>query len=167
MNVNNDCIPFIVSKYVYFKLIFNDSIKIFIPYYIKINELNNYIKKQIKRNYDISTFDIIEGGTPYGECNSPIDENNNNFYSKYKNSAFYIKPKKISELNPNKIKNINEIINNLQTQNICNYECKICFNIKNINEFRILTCTHNMFCNTCINIWLENNSSCPFCRTSI
>ena len=44
------------------------------------------------------------------------------------------------------------------------YTCPICFdNIKNT----ITTKCNHIFCNSCLNKWLDNNNSCPLCRTII
>jgi hypothetical protein len=130
-----------VSSYIYFKLVYQNSIKILIPNDVKINELNVFIKQQIIQNYNITEYDIIESNKR--EHGEPIVECNNYFYDVYnKNSAFYIRPK--------------------------NYrQCIICLNNKNINEFKIMNCNHNIFCNLCITTWQRTNSSCPICREVI
>jgi hypothetical protein len=47
-----------------------------------------------------------------------------------------------------------------------NYECMICYEIK--NKMITLNChsTHNI-CESCIKIWHSSNNSCPMCRTEI
>ena len=131
-----------VTYDIYFKLVYRDSIKIKIPNNIKINELNSFIKKYIKTKYNLNEFDIIESNKR--ENGVAIIESNNYFYDIYnKNSAFYIRPKNNTKI------------------------CYICFQRKNINEFRNINCNHNIFCDICINTWLRINSTCPLCRQNI
>jgi hypothetical protein len=43
-------------------------------------------------------------------------------------------------------------------------KCEICFLTNNKIYSESIFCKHQ-FCNKCINKWIENNVSCPICRT--
>lgn len=125
---------------IYFKLVYSFGIYINIPQHLKISQLNSFIKDSVYNAYGINNFCIAEGGTKLNEKNNPIDENQDIlFHEKYTDkNVFYIKPK---------------------------IYCSIC--MQDNYEYRNLSC-HHIFCNICINQWVNlGNSDCPICRAII
>jgi hypothetical protein len=133
-----------INKKIYFKLIFDKGIYIHIPNYIKVNNINSFIKNHIIQRYGISEFNILEAGTEKKEYNDPIDENADiYFYDKYPNAylqAFYISPKQTTFC----------CICQAERQNLINLNCQ------------------HRFCNLCINQWINTgHHTCPTCRRNI
>ena len=57
-------------------------------------------------------------------------------------------------------------IKNVDLENLIN-ECSICLEQYKLNEKIIkLDCEH-IFHKSCINLWFQNNNSCPICRDNV
>ena len=58
-------------------------------------------------------------------------------------------------------------MNNMDVHLEIDYDtCPLCINHIEINNNKILGCSHN-YCSSCINEWLETHCSCPLCNYNI
>jgi len=144
-----------IMKKTKFKLVYTSITKQYlIDYFIKTNDLYNYIESKALNDFGISDIEIIIGATQSAENGIVLPNDDNTLY----NHLIYYNIQK------------EDIFNNLipfyirhKYHNALIYECPICIDSFDINNIVYpFQCRHNL-CITCFNGII--NHICPLCRS--